>query len=93
MLSQPENQTCAVLGGIMATRMKIRGAEGVVVGGRVRDLRELRSLDFPVWAEGTSTVGTGAEAKPWAINVPVTVAGVTVNPVSFIIQLVPSRPR
>jgi len=48
VLSQPEGQTCAVLGGIMALRMKVRGASGVVVGGRVRDLSELRKLQFPV---------------------------------------------
>ena len=32
----------------MATRMQVLGALGVVVDGRVRDLRELRSLQFPV---------------------------------------------
>jgi len=48
IMSQPKSQSCAVLGGIMALRMKTLGAQGVVVSGRVRDLTELRLLDFPV---------------------------------------------
>ncbi|KAF3481369.1 DlpA domain-containing protein [Arthroderma uncinatum] len=80
LLDQPENQKCAVLGGIMASRMKVRGAKGAVVNGRVRDLAELRGLQFPVWARATSTVGTGAEAKAVLRNVPICIQGVTVSP-------------
>jgi regulator of RNase E activity RraA len=46
--SQPVKQHNAVVGGIMAARMKELGALGVVVSGRIRDLRELRALDLPV---------------------------------------------
>jgi len=42
VISQPKGQICAVLGGIMALRMKVVGAKGVVAHGRVRDLEELR---------------------------------------------------
>ncbi|EFR03843.1 DlpA domain-containing protein [Nannizzia gypsea CBS 118893] len=80
LLDQPPGQKCAILGGIMASRMKVRGAKGAMVNGRVRDLAELRSLGFPVWARGTSTVGTGAEAKAAFRNVPICIDGVTVNP-------------
>lgn len=38
-----------------------------------------------VWASGTSTVGTGAEAKPGARNVPITIDGVDVSPVGFLL--------
>lgn len=64
----------------MATRMKVLGASGVVASGRCRDLRELRETGLPIWARGTSTVGTGAEAQPWALDVPIVVGGVTVRP-------------
>ncbi|KZF19203.1 DlpA domain protein [Xylona heveae TC161] len=80
VMSQPPDQRCAVLGGIMAARMKVRGAKGVVVGGRVRDLRELRSVDLPIWAQSTSTVGTALEAKPYAIDVPISVNGRNIQP-------------
>jgi hypothetical protein len=48
ILSQPEDQKCAVLGGIMALRMKVLNARGIVVHGRVRDIEELKSTDLPV---------------------------------------------
>ena len=47
-MSQPPAQNCAVLGGIMVRRMKKCGAKGIVVGGRVRDLTELRTMHMPV---------------------------------------------
>lgn len=64
----------------MAARMKALGASGVVVSGRCRDLRELKENGLPVWARGTSTVGTAAEAQAWAVDVPIAVGGVTVRP-------------
>lgn len=45
---QPEGQKCAILGGIMAARMKKRGAKGVIVLGRVRDVGELRATGLEV---------------------------------------------
>ncbi|KAI9838310.1 MAG: hypothetical protein M1819_005578 [Sarea resinae] len=80
VLAQPPGQKCAVLGGIMAARMRACGARGVVVGGRIRDLGELRSLDFPVFAHSTSTVGTAAEAVPHAINVEIEIGGTLIHP-------------
>ncbi|RMJ28153.1 DlpA domain protein [Aspergillus sp. HF37] len=80
ILDQPHGQFCAVLGGIMAVRMGYLGVKGAVVNGRVRDLGELRESKLPVWGLATSTVGSGAEAKPAARNVPVSVGGVTVSP-------------
>jgi regulator of RNase E activity RraA len=49
-MSQPPGQTCAVMGGIMAARMRKLGAKGVLVDGRVRDLETLRGLGVPVSA-------------------------------------------
>ncbi|EER23552.1 hypothetical protein D8B26_001676 [Coccidioides posadasii str. Silveira] len=80
LLDQPEGQKCAVLGGIMAARMSVIGAKGVIVNGRVRDMAELKASGLPIWARGQSTVGTGAEAKPGARNVPISVSGVAVSP-------------
>ncbi|KAI9879561.1 MAG: hypothetical protein M1830_008095, partial [Pleopsidium flavum] len=82
VLDQPLGQNCAVLGGIMAARMKYLGAKAIVVTGegRVRDVTELRSLGLPIWSRSTSTAGTAAEAKPWAINIPIYVGGLTITP-------------
>lgn len=48
VMKQPEGQKCAILGGIMALRIKVLNAKGVVVNGRVRDLVELRETGLPV---------------------------------------------
>lgn len=48
VIEQPDGQYCAVTGGIMATRMKVLGIRAAVVGGRVRDLRELQATELPV---------------------------------------------
>ncbi|KAN0106464.1 RraA-like protein [Hyaloscypha variabilis] len=80
VMRQQQGQKCAVLGGIMALRMKVLNAKGVVVNGRVRDLAELRDTGLPIWAKSTSTVGTGLEAKPHAVQVALDIDGTIVEP-------------
>ena len=48
VIEQPEGQTCAAIGGIMALRMQRRDVKACVVAGRVRDLQELRDSGLPV---------------------------------------------
>lgn len=50
VMAQPEGQKCAVLGGIMALRMQVLDAKGIVVHGRVRDIDELNETGLPVSA-------------------------------------------
>ena len=38
----------AVWGGLMSARAKAKKVQGVVIDGRVRDLREHRSMEYPV---------------------------------------------
>ncbi|POS88044.1 hypothetical protein EPUL_000303 [Erysiphe pulchra] len=80
VMSQPEGQNCAVLGGILALRIKILGVRGVVVSGRVRDITELNSTGLPIWSRGTSIVGAAAESKPLATQVPLNINGTLVTP-------------
>ncbi|KAH6678846.1 DlpA domain-containing protein [Plectosphaerella plurivora] len=80
VIQQPPGQTNAVCGGIMAVRMHVRGAKGIVVAGRVRDLEELKDTNLPVWARGLSTVGAGAASTPRAVEVPLHIDGTVVNP-------------
>ncbi len=50
-----------------------RGALGVVISGRCRDLSEHRAASFPVFARGHSTLGQSPFTRPSAVNVPVTI--------------------
>ncbi|KAL6707699.1 hypothetical protein ACN47E_003820 [Coniothyrium glycines] len=88
VISQPAGQSCAVVGGIMAARMKHLGAEGLVVDGRVRDVVALNDTQLPVWSKGTSIVGAGAETKFHAHNVPVKI-GETVVEAGDIVMIDP----
>ena len=48
VIEQPEGQSCAAIGGIMANKMKVNGVLACVVGGRVRDIEELKASGLPV---------------------------------------------
>ncbi|KAH7198004.1 ribonuclease E inhibitor RraA/Dimethylmenaquinone methyltransferase [Fusarium flagelliforme] len=80
VLKQPDDQKNAVCGGIMAIRMKVCQAKGIVVAGRARDIQELKSTSLPIWARGLSTVGVGGGSVPWAIQVPLDIDGTLVCP-------------
>ncbi|KAF2642491.1 RraA-like protein [Massarina eburnea CBS 473.64] len=80
IISQPPGQSCAVVGGIMAARMKHLGAQGIVVDGRVRDLVALAATALPVWSKGTSIIGAGAETKFHAKDVPLEIGETVVEP-------------
>ncbi|MCJ1414259.1 hypothetical protein MMC32_000585 [Xylographa parallela] len=80
VVQQPEGQKCAVVGGIHALNIERKGAKGILVSGRIRDIEELRKLKCPIWARGTSTVGASAEAKAYATQVPISFGDVTIKP-------------
>ncbi|KAF2136216.1 uncharacterized protein K452DRAFT_292585 [Aplosporella prunicola CBS 121167] len=94
VLSQPADQTCAVVGGINAVRMARRGVQGILVSGRVRDLEALRDVQeedgVPVWARGGSAVGAGAQAKAVVLDADVRVGECVVGP-GDIIMLDPTE--
>ncbi|KAI5207652.1 hypothetical protein AUEXF2481DRAFT_402684 [Aureobasidium subglaciale EXF-2481] len=70
-ISQPKNFYSACWGGLMSTRAKHLGAQGVVIDGSFRDLNEHREMDFPVFAQGTSALGSNTFTRASALNVPV----------------------
>ncbi|KAE8383306.1 ribonuclease E inhibitor RraA/Dimethylmenaquinone methyltransferase [Aspergillus bertholletiae] len=90
-VSSPRGTSNAVYGGLMSTRAKARGAVGVVVDGRFRDLGEQRGLGFPVFARDVGTAPPYGSVKVSAVDVPVTVqdeaAGgeVVINPGDYIV--------
>lgn len=47
-VQQPKDMYSACFGGLMATRLKIAGAAGVVIDGRFRDMQEIQELGLPV---------------------------------------------
>lgn len=74
----------AVLGDIICTKAKHRGIAGFIVDGFVRDLPDIRDLDFPVFARGATSIGP-LHRGPGEINFPICCGGIVVNPGDIIV--------
>lgn len=74
----------AVLGDLISTKAKHRGAVGFVVDGLVRDLPSIEELAFPVFARGSSPIGP-LHRGPGEINYSICCGGVVVNPGDIVI--------
>jgi regulator of RNase E activity RraA len=75
----------AGIGGLMATAMKYRGFAGAVIDGSVRDLPQIGKLQFPVYSRGVAPSTTINHFRVAGVNIPVTCAGVKVNPGDLIV--------
>jgi regulator of RNase E activity RraA len=69
----------AVWGGLMTAGAIARGACGVIISGRCRDISEHREANFPLFARGQSTVGQSPFTRPSEVNVPLTLNTGAVN--------------
>lgn len=70
----------AGIGGLMATAMKYRGLAGAIVDGSIRDTPQIRRLQFPTFSRGVVPSTTINHYRFAGVNVPVTCAGMRVNP-------------
>jgi 3-hexulose-6-phosphate synthase/6-phospho-3-hexuloisomerase len=71
-------------GGLATMSCKVKGIEGVVVDGAVRDIDEIRDLDYPIFA--TAMVPNAGEPKGMGeINSEITCCGQMVRPGDFIV--------
>jgi regulator of RNase E activity RraA len=67
-------------GDILITRLKLRGAAGMVTDGCVRDSESIAGIDFPVYAAGGSAPLNLACHHAVDLNVPIACGGVAVYP-------------
>ncbi|WP_432252096.1 RraA family protein [Streptomyces sp. HNM1019] len=72
--------TRSCFGGMVAFTAKTRGAVGALIAGSVNDVDEILDLGLPVFSAGVSARTTRILGVEGAINVPVTVGGVVINP-------------
>ena len=76
----PDGVDVAGIGGLMATCMRARGLTGAVVDAGVRDLPQIKRIQFPVYSRGVVPSTSINHYRFAGVNVPVTCAGVRVNP-------------
>lgn len=72
-------------GEILTTRLKVRGAAGLVSDGPVRDSGSLRQLDFPIYCAGGSAPLNLLHHHAIDQNIPIGCGGVAVYPGDVIV--------
>src|SRR5699024_10077276 len=74
----------AIAGDFVVGMMKTLGLRGLVVDGVIRDIVDIKGLNFPVFSKG-STVASGSKNGPGATNIPISCGGASVQPGDIIV--------
>ncbi|SDX83249.1 Regulator of RNase E activity RraA [Amycolatopsis xylanica] len=84
-----ETRRTAMWGGLMSTLSLKAELAGAIVDGAIRDVDEIRDLDFPIWYRSTvprpSPSQVHDRTEPVQFNVPVVVDGQIINPGDIVV--------
>jgi len=74
-----------IWGELLSTAVKHRGCTGAIIDGAVRDVRQMREMEFPVWAVGTSPYDSKDRQRIIDLDIPVEIGGVVFSPGDLVI--------
>lgn len=72
-------------GGILSIAAKLRGIEGIIADGPVRDIDEARAYDLPIYARGLTARTARGRIAEAATNVDITIDDITVSAGDYVI--------
>ena len=84
VLTMPEPAPVALLGDLLATQARVRGAAAVLVDAAVRDSEELAAMGLPVWARWIRSRGATKDIRG-ELDVPVRVGGQQIRPGDLVV--------
>ena len=84
VLAMPDPRPVALIGELLVTQIKVRGAAGILVDAAVRDVEELVSLGLPVWTRFVRVRGATKTALG-EIDTAVSIGGTQVSPADILV--------
>lgn len=84
VLTMPESRPVSLVGDLLATQIKVRGAAAILIDAAVRDVEELAELGLPIWARYIRVKGA-TKTNIGQLNVPVTVGGARIHPGDIVV--------
>jgi 4-hydroxy-4-methyl-2-oxoglutarate aldolase len=74
-----------IWGELLSTAARIRGCAGAIVDGAVRDVAKMNQIGFTVFARGTCPRDSLHRQRVAAVDVPVEVGGVRIDPFDLVL--------
>ncbi|PFO08959.1 4-carboxy-4-hydroxy-2-oxoadipate aldolase/oxaloacetate decarboxylase [Bacillus sp. AFS076308] len=68
-----------MIGELIVTSLIKRGVQGVIIDSGIRDVAQIRELEFPIWTKAVFSQGTTKSKGGW-VNAPTVCGGVSVEP-------------